>query len=573
MIKANGSIKTRISLFKTFNYKGLIKRKLLLFSGFLCLLLSASQFLFPLLYRSFINEVILGKRITILPQLLLLYVVAYIVKSAINMIYFKVSNKNAFALVRGVKELLWKKEISKSLSALSKLDVEDKFINIETDTRSVYTFLSEQIEGYIVQFFTAITAILLLFWVNLKLGFLAFIVSMVSIVVDGMISKAQGKMNLENRENDRTISNWIKNSVYGWKDIKAFGMQNFQMEKFSQLAQNYASYHRKWTNLWVISNRIIPRVKNEFIAKFSLYFFGGLLIIQNEMTVGSLLVFISYFNFFLQSINQLTAINNHLNNDKPYYANISEELINVQTIPETLQNERILGNIDSIKFENIYFSYNHKPVLNNCSFVINRGDKVAIIGNSGSGKSTLMKLLAGIISPDQGRILLSGNAIKEIEESAILKRIGFVFQDANLFSGTIEENLFFGLNKKNSLQYQMNMEKNSLLDFVQKFSAGYKHDIGDKGMKLSGGQKQRIMIARQVLREIEVLVLDEATNSLDISNERNILSEFDFLWTHINILIIISHRRSTIEKCNRFLKVVDGKVIELDKEEALLSVE
>ncbi|MBO0445356.1 ABC transporter ATP-binding protein [Enterococcus ureilyticus] len=573
MIKENGLIKTKVSLFKTFNYKGLIKRKLLLFSGLLCLLLSGSQFLFPLLYKSFINEVILEKKIAVLPQLLLLYVVAYVVKSAINMIYFKVSYKNAFALVRGVKELLWKKEISKSLSALNGLDIEDKFINIEADTRPLYTFLSEQIEGYIVQLFTAVAAILLLFLINLKLGFLALIVSVISIVVDGMISKAQGKMNLENRENDRTISNWIKNSVYGWKDIKAFGMQNFQMEKFSKLVQNYASYHRKWTNLWVISNRILPRVKNEFIAKFSLYFLGGLLIIQNEMTVGSLLVFISYFNFFLQSINQLTAINNSLNNDKPYYANISAELNTIQTILKVPQNERILENIDSIEFENISFSYNHKPVLNNCSFVINRGDKVAIIGNSGSGKSTLMKLLAGIVFPDQGRILLSGNAIKEIGESTILKRIGFVFQDANLFSSTIEENLFFGLDKKSRLQHQMDIEKSNLLTFVQESSAGYERNIGDKGMKLSGGQKQRLMIARQVVREIEVLVLDEATNSLDLNNERGILSELDTIWTHISTLIIISHRRSTIEKCNRFLKVVDGKVIELDREEALLGVE
>ena len=215
-----------------------------------------------------------------------------------------------------------------------------------------------------------------------------------------------------------------------------------------------------------------------------------------------------------------------------------------------------------INFENVNFSYGKKQVLNNISFDVNPGEKVALVGESGEGKTTLTNLLLRLYEPSSGNIKIDSQGINNISQNSLRHNIGVVFQEPALFSGTIFENIAYSNEKASKKQVISAAKSANAHDFISKLDKGYDSEIGERGLKLSGGQKQRISIARAILKNAPILILDEATSSLDSKSEAEVQKALDVLMKD-KTTIIIAHRLSTIAHVNKIITLKNGSVDEI----------
>ena len=217
----------------------------------------------------------------------------------------------------------------------------------------------------------------------------------------------------------------------------------------------------------------------------------------------------------------------------------------------------------AVEFEGVHFGYDDEPdVLHDISFTVQPGQKMALVGESGGGKSTIANLLMGLFRPRQGQVRVMGEAFDAHGLDALRRRIGVVFQDASLFSGTIAENIAYGHPGATTAQIIEAAERANAHEFIQKFADGYDSLIGERGLKLSGGQKQRIAVARAMLKDAPILVLDEATSALDTKSERLVQAGLDELMAD-RTSIIIAHRLSTIAAVDTIITIQDGTIHEV----------
>ena len=224
---------------------------------------------------------------------------------------------------------------------------------------------------------------------------------------------------------------------------------------------------------------------------------------------------------------------------------------------------KTLAGDDLIRFENVAFGYEGEAnVLNDINLSVKRGEKIAFVGESGGGKSTLMALLEGLYDPRDGKVVVDGDVIESADLEKLRSRIGMVFQDASLFSGTIAENIAYSRPEATREEIIRAAEKANAHAFIEKFADGYDSLIGERGLKLSGGQKQRIAVARAILKDAPILILDEATSALDTKAERAVQAGLDELMVGRTSLII-AHRLSTISAVDRIVTLKDGNIDEV----------
>jgi len=216
----------------------------------------------------------------------------------------------------------------------------------------------------------------------------------------------------------------------------------------------------------------------------------------------------------------------------------------------------------TIEFKNVVFKYEKSEnVLDNVSFKINPHEKVALVGHSGQGKTTIVNLICKFYNPSGGNILLSGKSYKYLSHQFVRDNIALVFQESELFSTSIAENVAYGKTGANKSEIQKALKLANAWDFVQKLPRGIESEVGERGVRLSGGQKQRIQIARAILKNAPILILDEATSSLDAKSEKEVQVALENLMQN-KLVIIVAHRFSTIQNVNKVIVIDEGKIVD-----------
>jgi ABC-type bacteriocin/lantibiotic exporter with double-glycine peptidase domain len=288
--------------------------------------------------------------------------------------------------------------------------------------------------------------------------------------------------------------------------------------------------------------------------KFALYFFGGLLIMRGDITIGKLLVFGMYYNLLSGSIHTVSSTDAELQSNMPFYDRVIQEL---KTVTKTTEKQIVpeIANSD-VCIRNINFSYDKSqaPILDNFSLNIKQGERVAIVGQSGAGKTTVLKLITGMLSPNSGQILFSGVDINKINHNFLYRKIGFVLQENLLFNTTIRENLRLACPNADIKMLDDACKKACILDFIYTQPKKYDTVIGEKGIKLSGGQRQRLVLARLFLRNVDILIFDEATSSIDQYSESIIHDAINAIGREKTI-IVVAHRESSIALCDRVINL------------------
>jgi subfamily B ATP-binding cassette protein MsbA len=372
-------------------------------------------------------------------------------------------------------------------------------------------------------------------------------------------------------EENARIYSTLQESFTGIRTIKSFRLERYIRGKFRERSENFTRIYLKISALEEAAHPMVEQLF-AFLMAIMVYF-GGKQIIKGWMTPGDLLAFFATFALMTTPLRNMNEVNIKLSQAAAACARIFEIFDWRPNLHEPTNPLPIKKFEREIRFENVTFAYPdmlQRDVLKSVNFSIERGHAVAIAGQSGAGKSSLVSLLPRIFDITGGKILIDGHDIREYSLEDLRNIIAIVSQDVFLFNDTIEENIRCGRLDATDTEIREAARRAHALDFIQAMPDGFKSVIGDRGQKLSGGERQRLSIARAFLREAPILILDEATSSLDTKSERAVQEALDELMANRTSLII-AHRLSTIRHADAILVLKDGEVVERGTHDELLN--
>jgi ATP-binding cassette subfamily B protein len=413
-----------------------------------------------------------------------------------------------------------------------------------------------------------ITASIFMLIINWKLALIVIAAIPILVVIATEFRKRiLVEFRVARKFNSRITAAYNEN-ITGVRVIKALGREEANMAEFSQLSQQMyrSSYRAAW-----LSALFLPAVQIiSALALGAVIWFGGLQVELGVLTVGGIQAFVSYVTFMMWPIQDLARI----------YAELQHAIASAERIFNLLDTQPDVYDRSTasdpgsmrgdIEFEHVDFFYeDNKPVLTDFSLKVQQGETIALVGPTGGGKTTIVNLLCRFFEPKRGTIRIAGQDYTDLSLHSIQSRIGVVLQTPHLFSGTIRENIRYGKLDASDEEIDTASKLAGAHDFITLLPKGYAEDVGEGGNLLSVGQKQLISLARAVLAQPEIFIMDEATSSVDTLTEAMIQRGMECLMQD-RTTFIIAHRLSTIKRADRILVIEDGKIAEIGSHAELL---
>ena len=354
------------------------------------------------------------------------------------------------------------------------------------------------------------------------------------------------------------------------KIVKSFTREPYERNRFQEKIET--AFERAVDKL-KISAFFGPFILGlTFLVSALLIWYGGYQVMQGATTPGELAAFFLYALIIAGPIGTFVRLYTQIQEARGAIQRVYE-ILDTEPIVQNPENPVSLENITgSIQFENVSFGYQDTGVIHDVSFDVLPGQTVALVGPSGAGKSTIIKLLLRFFDPNSGTIRLDGHDIRTLDRKSFLSQIGLVPQETLLFGGTVRENILYGKLDATEAELEEAAQKANAHEFITNMEKGYDTIVGEKGTKLSGGERQRIAIARAILKDPKILVLDEATSSLDNRSESLIKEGLETLMAH-RTTFIVAHRLSTIHKADQIIVLDKGCIVETGQHENLMNNE
>ena len=360
----------------------------------------------------------------------------------------------------------------------------------------------------------------------------------------------------------------LQDNLSGMREIQVFNQQRKEKMRVAEKAANHA---QAILHALKLSALFHPAV--EMVSAFGTVIvvgFGGVLALQGSLTIADIVGFLMYLTLFYQPIATLARVTEDLQQGIAGAERVFEVLDTEPDIRDSKNALTLTVCAGQVRFEHVSFHYQEElPVLKDISFTADPGEMIALVGPTGVGKTTIISLLARFYDPVQGAIFLDNYNIKDLTLASLRDQNSIVLQDVFLFNGTVAENIAYGVKACTQAEIVKAAQIAKADDFIQELPEGYDTYIGERGVKLSGGQKQRLAIARAVLRDTPILILDEATAAVDVETEAKIQQAIQEL-VGTRTIIVIAHRLSTVKRANQILVLADGQIVERGTHEELL---
>lgn len=397
-----------------------------------------------------------------------------------------------------------------------------------------------------------------MFWVSSWMTLLFLVTGPVIVMLIRYASHRFRKISLHIQQSMGYLTQFVEQTISGQKTIKAFGADTQQAQLFASLNQHNRALHLKMALVNSLNAPLVQLVAACMLAL--VIYLATRQSIAEQISVGEFVSFITAMMLIMQPVKRLTNINASLQRGIAAAQSIFSLL---DEIPESDQGHKRLSRAEgSISFEEVSFEYAENSVLKHINLSIDAGQSVAIVGRSGSGKSTLAELVLRFYEPSKGVIRLDGTDIRDYQLSDLRRQIAIVGQDALLFNDTLANNIAFGSSPRTDPgAIEAAAVSAHAMEFIQALPDGLQTRVGDRGILLSGGQRQRIAIARAILKDAPILILDEATSSLDSESERHVQAAIQAL-RRDRTALIIAHRLSTVENADRIFVLDEGGIVE-----------
>ena len=472
-----------------------------------------------------------------------------------------------------IKKLLQFDMVSSLIRADTKLiDTKHsgKFIsNLTYDVTHITNMLSDAILAIFKDTLTLIGLLIVMFYQNWKLSLIAIIMIPLASTAAKSLGKRVGKVATEAQQRSGFLNSYLIEIFKNHKLIKIFQKENYEIKRSDEHLEILKNKNAKIRTVYVRVSPVMETFTGIMIA--ILIFYSGKLIIKNEIDINNFFSFLAAMMLAYQPVRSLATVNMSISQGLSAAARILPIIDHKNQVKDKDEAIDLKINNANIKFKNVFFKYdeNNPVILNGIDLDIEGGKMSALVGLSGSGKSTIMNLIPRFYNAKSGDIQIDSQSIYGVKIKSLREKISLVSQDTTLFDDTIKNNIAYA-NLDASESEIIEAAKLSYCDeFINELPQKYETIIGENGIRLSGGEKQRISIARAILKKSQIILLDEATSSLDSETEEKIQSAIDVL-TKNKTTIVIAHRLSTVLNSNKIFVVESGKIIASGKHEELL---
>ncbi len=560
----------KIDIFKRL-YKDYTKKYLdkIILSTFFSILLAGSTSAIAWLLDPAIKKIFIEKDQTLLLIIPFFIILAFTTKGA--SLYF------ARYLMIIVGEGVKKKLQFDMLKTLINADTQNidkkhsgKFIsNLTYDVQHITNLLSSAILNLIKDSLTLIGLLGVMFFQNWKLALISLIMIPLASLASRNLGKRMGKVVTQAQEKSGSLTTYLVELFKNHKLTKIFQKENYETKRADIHLHELMEKNKKITTLLIRMSPIMEVFTGIMIA--ILIYYSGKLIVNNEIEVNNFFSFLAAMMLAYQPVRSLSTLNMVINQGISAASRILPIVDTVNSIQDKADAKQLKVEESKISFENIFFKYeaNEENVLNDVSLEFEGGKMTALVGHSGSGKSTILNLIPRFYQPETGDIKIDNQSIYEVKIDSLRKNISLVSQETTLFDDTIKNNIKYA-NENATDEDVLEVAKLSNSDeFIEKLPNKYETLIGENGVRLSGGEKQRISIARAMIKKSSIILLDEATSSLDTETESKIQEALNTL-TKNKTTIVIAHRLSTVLNSNNIYLIDSGRVVDNGRHEDLL---
>ena len=478
-----------------------------------------------------------------------------------------------YRLIRDLRNKLYSHFHYLSLSYFNKNKSGELTAVLVNDIDNMRNSLSIMFQKLFVEPINIIILMSLLFIVSTKLALIALLIIPVSGIIIFGISHSIRRRSARSQAQLAGMTSMIAETIGSMRIVKAFATKGFEINRFAKETQKYYKLMIRRDRLRFVSSPVSETFGATIAALLLWVGARDVLVIESISSEDFLRFILLLFSLF-QPLKNLTNVVNELQNGLASADRVFA-IMDIKSDIQDVDNAFKVKDLNSsLSFNDVSFTYGNKDekVLNNINFKINKGEIFALVGPSGAGKSTLVDLIPRFYDTLSGSIKIDGKDIKELELKSLRSLMGIVTQETFLFDDTVKANISYGVENISDDEIKDAAKAANAHEFIQKLPDGYNTIIGERGVSLSGGQKQRIAIARAIVKNPPILILDEATSSLDSESEKHVQSAIENLMSERTVFVI-AHRLSTVHNANKILVLENGQIVQEGKHDDLINVD
>jgi subfamily B ATP-binding cassette protein MsbA len=495
-------------------------------------------------------------------------ILLFLLRGIFNYVQAYLMNFVGLRVISDLREKLYNHLQALPLPFFTKTPTGTLISRITVDVNLIHGAVSQTIAGILKDAFTIVSLIGVVFYQNWKLAIIAFLIFPFGIIPIKELGKRMRKFSRKGLQQYGLITTFLHETITGNRIVKAFNMEEYEKRRFALENERLFVTFLKRVRIRALSHPLMELMGGTAAAVIT--WVGGYMIMQEEISPGTFLSFLAGFFMLYAPIRDLSKVNLELQEGLAGAARVFDLLDTATEIKEDKGAIQLSSISKGIDFQEVTFRYEEEVVLKEISLQVKTGEVIALVGMSGAGKTSLVNLLPRFYDVEEGRILIDGHDIRKVTLKSLRDQIGLVTQQTILFNDTIRNNIAYGNLKCSDQEVVEAAKAANAHHFIERLPQGYGTIIGEQGVKLSGGERQRVSIARALLKNAPILILDEATSSLDSDSETEVQRALDELMKGRTVLVI-AHRLSTIRNAHRIIVLSEGRIVEQGTHEELIA--
>ncbi|MDP3183432.1 MAG: lipid A export permease/ATP-binding protein MsbA [Desulfobaccales bacterium] len=519
------------------------------------------------LVKPVLDEVFLAKRLHMLYLLPLLVVVLYLVKGTLAYFHHYQMSYIGINTITRMRDELFASLERQSLAFFDGQSTGVLMSRLTYDVSLLQDSVTRVVTSFFKDSFTVVGLTGVIFYREWRLALLAMLVFPLAVVIIIQFGRRLRRISHKNQVASAHLFNVLQESLVGQRIVKAFAREDYEAQRFAQANHEYFRQRMKWTATRELNTPVMELLGALGMA--AIIFYGGYNVIQGYSTPGTFFSFLAALLMLYTPIKGLSQVHNTIQEGLAAAVRVFGLLDQEPDIKDRPEARPLPPLSQHIAYQKVDFAYDDRPVLKNIDLEVRRGELVALVGPSGTGKTTLLNLLPRFYEVKQGAITIDGHDIREVTQASLRAQIGVVTQQTILFNDTVRHNVAYGRLEATEEEIVAALKAAHAYKFVQALPQGLDTLIGEQGVRLSGGERQRLAIARALLKDPPILILDEATSSLDSESEREVQQALDRLIAGRTTLVI-AHRLSTVRNAHRIVVLNEGQIVETGSHTQLL---